>query len=375
LHATEQPRVAVVGAGITGAYAAYFLAGAGAAVTLIERDAVAGAASGHNAGGLNPLHGPGVPGPLADLALAALALHVDAWPTLRTLSAGGFGERFLGRWHVALDAAEAEGLAAREALHNRTPGFSAHWLDAAELGAREPRVTPDAVGALWTEGNARVDPDRYTRAVVRAAVQRGAVIHRAEAVGLRHSARRVSGVQLADGTLACDAVVLATGPWCESVEAWLGLSLWVEPVKGELLRTAPPAVGLSADITAGSTAVYPAADGSLWLGGTEDRTGLDAVPTAGARERILAGVRRLVPGLGELPILEHIAALRPVTADGLPLVGRADGWDNVGLALGSGRKGMLLSAALGRAVADLVLTGATELPIEPCAPGRLAALL
>jgi glycine/D-amino acid oxidase-like deaminating enzyme len=69
-----------------------------------------------------------------------------------------------------------------------------------------------------------------------------------------------------------------------------------------------------------------------------------------------------------------MAALRPVTPDGIPIVGLAPGWTNVSLALGSGRKGVLMSAALGRAAADLLAAGKTEVPIDPCSPERCFTL-
>jgi glycine/D-amino acid oxidase-like deaminating enzyme len=69
-------------------------------------------------------------------------------------------------------------------------------------------------------------------------------------------------------------------------------------------------------------------------------------------------------------VLEHVAGLRPVTPDGVPVAGLIDGWENVYAALGSGRKGVLLSAAVARAVADLITRGRTQVAIGPCSPRR-----
>src|ERR1700734_3601423 len=79
------PAVVVIGAGVTGAFCSYFLAQLGATVYLVERGAVGGEASGHNAGGINPLHGPGFPSPLLDLALASMRLHTEMWAATRDL--------------------------------------------------------------------------------------------------------------------------------------------------------------------------------------------------------------------------------------------------------------------------------------------------
>jgi glycine/D-amino acid oxidase-like deaminating enzyme len=54
----------------------------------------------------------------------------------------------------------------------------------------------------------------------------------------------------------------------------------------------------------------------------------------------------------------------------MPIVGLAHGWENVCLALGGGRKGMLFGPAMGKAAADLLLEGSTDLAIDACSPER-----
>src|SRR3954453_7645849 len=106
--------IAVVGGGITGAFAAYFLARRGAEVTLIERDEVAAHASGKNPGGLNPLHGPGIPGPMQELSLEAFRLHLEHFSPPRR-----------PRLQLAVDAADLDRLANGKRLYDSTHGFDA----------------------------------------------------------------------------------------------------------------------------------------------------------------------------------------------------------------------------------------------------------
>jgi glycine/D-amino acid oxidase-like deaminating enzyme len=216
------------------------------------------------------------------------------------------------------------------------------------------------------EGNRRVDGGAYTRAVVEAAVARGASTVRAEALELEQRGDRATGVVLDSGLLACDAVVIATGPWCE----WHGLPLPVAPLKGELLLVEIPGGAPSVDLGHGKATVYRADGGRALLGDTEERVGFDDAPTRVARERILAGASTLLPALAEARVVGHTAGLRPVTPDGIPIVGRVDGWENVCVATGAGRKGILLSAGLGLAVAELLVRDETALPIGPCSPTR-----
>ena len=327
--------IAVIGGGISGAFAAYFLARRGAAVTLIERDEPAAHASGNNPGGLNPLHGPGIPGPLQELALEAFRLHREHFsPPPRP------------RLQLAVDAADAEALERSKALYDSTPGFSARWLERDELSELEPGLDPAVRRGLWTEGNAKVDAADYTRTVVAAA---DADLVKAEVTGLRGTELRLGN----GDTVSCDGIVIATGPWVAGPAAWLDVPLPVEAVDGELAlveRGAPTPV----DLAWRDAAVYDAGNPRAWLGGPA------------------GGVARILPGLRDAHVLRRTRAPRPVTPDGLPIAGMVA--DNVCLALGGGRKGMLLSAALGLAAAELLSEGRTDLPIDPCSPERCSAL-
>src|SRR3954447_26247885 len=123
--------IAVVGGGITGAFAAYFLARRGAEVTLIERDEVRAHASGKNPGGLNPLHGPGIPGPMQEVALEAFYLHLEHFSPPRR-----------PRLQLAVDADDVERLARSKELYDSAAGFSAAWLEREELLELEPGPRP-----------------------------------------------------------------------------------------------------------------------------------------------------------------------------------------------------------------------------------------
>ena len=77
-----------------------------------------------------------------------------------------------------------------------------------------------------------------------------------------------------------------------------------------------------------------------------------------------------MPSLAGATLERQTACLRPVTPDGLPLIGPVPGWDNAYVATGGGPKGVLLAPAMGRAVADLILAGRTDLSIGPASPAR-----
>jgi glycine oxidase len=362
--------IAVIGGGITGAFSAYFAARLGADVVLIERAEPGTTASSNNPGGLNPLHGAGIPGPLDDLARFSFSLHKQTWPELRAASTPDFAGRPAHRLELAVDDAAAARLQAAGERYAAAPGFDAEWLDRDAVHRLEPRLTAEVVGGIATAGNLRVDSAAYTTAVTQAAVKNGARLIRGQVDDLEASGGTVTSVVTSDGAIHCDALVVATGPWCDAPARWLGVRLPVEPVLGELLLVASPDPLLDREVTHGTIGLYPRPDGSVWLGGTEDRVGFDAQPTEAGAAAIREGVARLISGIDTGAVLGRTAALRPVTADGLPIAGPALGWHNVALALGGGRKGMLLSAGLGRAAADLLTGGQTDVPIAGLAADR-----
>ena len=369
----SQSDIVVVGAGITGSFVTYFLARLGYAPTLIERAGIGNQASGHNPGGLCPLHGTGIPGPLASLAMESFRLHIEIREAIERLSGMAIGARRASRIELAFEEDDLVASSRSLELHEAAEGFSAHWLDRNELLAMEPRLAPSVLRGLRTEGSAEVDSRRYTVAVATAAVKLGAKLVSASVTGLKRSGARVTGVILDSGELACGALVLATGPWTADPAHWLGVSIPVEPVKGELLIARLQGPALRESLTWRRAALYSQPDGTVWLGGTETSAGFDAAPTAAGREAIMRDAARIMPSIRNAELTGHIAALRPVTPDGLPIVGRPPGWENVLIATGAGRKGMLLSAGMGSAVAGEIAKGRSALDIDSCSLERFPA--
>lgn len=346
--------IVVVGGGITGSLLAYFLARAGLKVSLLEASGIGSQASGRNPGGLNPLHGPGIPGPLSGLAMRSYRLHLENHRAIRALSEADFHFRTVSRIEVALDEEEAAALKKSFDLYNATEGFGARWLDRAELAAIVPGISNDVGAALLLEGNAMVDGHAYSLAAAQAARTLGASLIEGRATGLRHDGDRVSEVLLERGALACDAVVIANGAWAANAGIWLGRRIAVAPVKGELLLVEWPGKQLTHHVTHADRGVYALPGGRAWLGGTRQMAGFDTEPTRQGFEAIVQGIARFLPAARDAGLIRHVAALRPMTPDGLPLIGRIPGYGNAYVATGGGAKGMLLGIGMAEIVAGLV---------------------
>ena len=234
----QSSEVVIVGGGVAGCAVAYFLSLAGVKATIIEREGISSQASGFSAGGLNPLEGSCIPGPLSALAMASFKLHKELWGSLRKETGIDFYSRIVSLTKVAFSEDEVPAL--QESLNifedARLEGFSGEWLHRSEVLKVEPRLSERLIGGVRLFGNATLNSLLYTQALAEAAQKNGATIRPGVARGVRLDNGRVLSVILADGEIACDQLVLAAGPWSREAEQWLDISVPVDPLKGEILR-------------------------------------------------------------------------------------------------------------------------------------------
>ena len=365
-------RVVVVGGGIVGAAAAIELAGRGADVTLVESDQPGVRATGASAGMLAPQYE--APGPTPFFRLSLLAR--DTFPAfverLETLADWPLAFRRDGMLVANLDASEEE--AARGALAwQADAGCAGDVVGPDEALRRHPGLSPDVPSWLWLPDEAQVDAQRLAVALgsgVRAAGARlllGRRVVRVLAAG-----SRVRGVRTADGgELPADVVVLAAGAWSGGIEG-VPRGVPVRPVRGQMLRILPERVpGRPLVATHDGHYLVPRENGSVLMGSTMEEVGFDDSVTPEARLELAEHAARLVPELADAPVVERWAGLRPVSADGWPVVGPEPELEGLVYATGHGRNGILFGPLTGRIVADLVLDGSSDVPWEPFGPGRL----
>jgi glycine oxidase len=369
--------VIIVGAGVMGCSAAYWLSGAGCRVLLLEKEAVAAGASGmapaiwYVAGRetLRSLQGE----ELADLYSRSCRLHQELAQTLEEESSVDIGYREMPALTLAFSPEEADAMRAQAATlaSDRT----VEWLEGPPLWEMEPRLSSYVEGAVKAQ-RAQVMAYRFVLALVEAAERRGASVQHGQVQGLETEGGRVTGVRLADGTtIHGGSVVLAMGPWAGQAAAWTGLKLPVHPVRGEILRLQLPDPQLQAVVYYNDMYLVHKADGITVAGATYDPdSGFDDRCTLSGRQLVIEAALNMAPSLDEALLAEHIAGLRPGSRDGLPLIGPVPGWPGLYVSTGHDRHGMALSLASTRAIADLILEGQTDVSLEIFDPGRFGPL-
>ena len=364
--------VVIVGGGIAGVATAYFLGKEGAKSVLVERDSLGSHASGFAYGGLSGLSWVGDRSPVGALRAEGFRLHKQLAETLPEET--GVNTEFRERPTLSLAFSEEEATAGRSQASRQQgdKGYSVRWVDADEARSIESRISPDALGAVYVEGTADVEPYRLVVAMAQAAEAMGATIHHGGVTGLKRDGDRVSGVVLQDQVVPCRHVVLAMGPWSAEASEWLGVNVPVTPLKGQILRLRASGEPYRSSVSWNGNYSSTKPDGLVWAGTTEEDVGFDETPTKEARDRIMEALLKMLPPLEDAELVRQTACLRPWSSDGLPVLGPVPEWEGVYLATGGGRQGVVLGPAMGRVMADIVTKGTSPIPIDGLGLGRFA---
>jgi glycine/D-amino acid oxidase-like deaminating enzyme len=356
-------RVVICGGGVIGACTAYFLSQRRVEAVVVERTGIACAASGKSGGFLALDWCDGTP--LAPLARRSFALHAELAAAL-----DGWDYRRLDTLAVVASA--------RRRLPAGAGGLP-DWV-APEAGLQQQLGT--------TRTTAQVHPQQFTRGMMEAAIARGARVQIGEVTGvLRSHDGGVNGVLVDGAPLAADAVVVAMGPWSLLACRWLPLPA-VYGLKGHsvILRSgeaaSPHALFVEYEAEDGAVhapEVFPRPDGTTYVCGLSSEAPLPLDPRevatdAGAQAELKAMIRSFAPALAEAEVVAAQACYRPVTRDGLPLIGAVPGVAGAYIATGHSVWGMLNAPATGEAMAELITGAGTTVDLGAFDPARLPAL-
>ena len=365
----ETADVIIIGAGVVGCSVAYYLARAGVSVTLLEREAIGSGASAHATGSLSLLGAEFSPGASFELARASYAEFPRIVPELEAATGMDLLYQRRPSLRLALDDDEA-GLI-RELMVWQEPHVSMRWIDAGEVHAIEPRLSPAIVGAVYEDESAQLDSYRFNLALARGAELKGADIVHREVTGIIASGSTITGVKTESGDVHCGAVVVAAGTWSRAFTPSLGFPVPVRPMKGERLLLNYPGEPLPVLISSPKRGhMISRRDGLTSVGSTGGRDydqrelfageEFDRQPTEGARLELLQRAIDVFPDLEHAELVQQLAGSRPLSPDSKPIIGPVPGWDGIHLSTGHTTKGIHLGPITGKIVADYVCRGATE---------------
>ena len=409
-------KVVVVGGGVIGLLTAYHCRKLGADVVVAERDRVGQGCSQGNMGWVCPSISTPLPAPGLTLQSLRWLLKVDSplyirpsrlprllpWlrafrrhcnadsyrkgldalgrltretPELyRSLRSDGvaFESRQSGLLLVYEDAGKRDAMAA-EVERLRSFGVAnAELLTPEALAAREPAVRGGRAGALFVRSDEHVRPESLTAGVAHALrAKDGSVVEGFPVRTLRAESGLVVSVEGPRGTLDADAVVLACGAETGRLTSTLGVPLPLQAGKGYSITVEAPSVSVEQPTYFATDKVgLTPFDGALRIAGTMELSGINRELDRRRIRNLERAVHRFIPGALDGASRTDWVGMRPLTPDGLPVIGRLPGWENVFVASGHQMLGVTLAPATGYGLAHQMLAGGSPIDLTPFDPAR-----
>ncbi len=339
-------RVVVVGGGVSGLSAAWWLARSGVSVTVLDKGIVGWEASGRNGGGCSHYQSP------------LFKEEQRLWPQMDELL--GYPTEFSPeRIVMAITPRQLEQYHYIAQMNNRL-GHRVDVLDAQQVRDAVPLAGENCLGGIHYRFGGHANPHRAVQAYAWAIQDLGGtIVQHAPATGFRTSGGAVSAVESTKGVHECDAVVIAAGPQTAGLLAKLDIAMPLAAARAEMIVTEPAPMMKLGGVDGNGLYGRQTLRGNLAYGGGPHEwvefgeLGPSARPATPLTRNLARRVAELFPGAAHLNVIRSWAGVIEMTPDGRPII---DKRDNVTFCTMSG-VGFGLSPASGHAVSDLVLEG------------------
>lgn len=408
-------QVVVIGGGVIGLLTAHHLRKRGAEVTLVDRGRTGAACSAGNAGWITPSIAVPIPSPEIRSRSWGWLFRPDSPLYIRPSAIPALAPFLLRFWrhcnradfergcralaslaadtHGLFEALEAEGLSfeqQREGLlmifgKRSTMAAERALLEAAEYGPirlltpdevrqREPAIQGPVVGGIHVLPETHLRPELLCAQMSKSLRAAGVDVIEGTAVE-RFNSRGSSAteIQATHGSIEADAFVIATGAESARLASQCGTRIPMQAGKGYSVTVEQPATRVQTPLYLAEAMIGVAPfRGALRVAGTMELSGLNEE----LDPRRVAALRRSaeseIPGVFEGTKTKEWVGMRPLTPDGLPMIGRLPSRHNVFIASGHQMAGVLLAPSTGRALAEVILDGEAAVDLEPFSPGRFS---
>jgi len=346
--------IVIIGGGVIGLAIAIELKLRGTSVTVLCRDFQAAAT--HAAAGMLAPDAENITnGVMRALCWRSRALYPDWTRKLEELTSLNTGYRPCGVLAPFFEEAGGQGgRGAGGAEEENTLSSPAYWLDKETIHQYQPGLGAEVAGGWWYPEDAQVDNRALARVLWTAAESVGVELKDGVTVdAFLQQQGQVVGVQTNAGVIRAAHYVLTSGSWSNEL-----LPLPVRPKKGQMLSVRipefVPELPLKRVLFGQDIYIVPRRD-RLIIGATSEDVGFIPDNTPEGIQTLLQAAIRLYPQLKHYPIQEFWWGFRPATPDELPILGTSH-CQNLTLATGHYRNGILLAPVTAALIADLILS-------------------
>jgi glycine oxidase len=358
----------VIGGGVIGLAIAYNLAEKKQQTLLVEKNQPGQEASSAAAGILAVASGRSKRGPMYQLKRASQALYPALVRELEERTGIDIEYQTVGVLDLIRTDADEKKYRQLYDLR-REQGYQATWLSAEEMRRLEPALTTDLRGAVHFPDDHHLHNGKLAEAWAKAAAQRGVTLQTGTTVNeARRTGNKVTAVRIGDDWVNTNTVVIAAGSWSRQVGEIFGLTIPVEPAKGQML--AVRTTQLRHVISWSEHYLVPRKNGEVIIGSNVEFVGHNKDVTLETMREFINRSEALMPGVSKLPLSRFWAGLRPYSPTRRPILCRAPGLENVIIATGHHRNGIVLAPITGKLVSELITTGQPSISLEPFALPR-----
>ncbi|MEI8718777.1 MULTISPECIES: FAD-binding oxidoreductase [unclassified Mesorhizobium] len=341
--------VVIVGGGVTGLSAAWWLAQAGVDVLVVEKGIVGWEASGRNGGGCGHLLSPLYPEMLR------------LWPIMDELL--GYPTEFSpNRINVAVTEQQlVDNTHSAESAQRH--GYRSELLDSKQCRELIPLIGDNVAGAHFYHFGGHANPHRTVQAYAWAMQDHGGrLMQHCRVVGFRTEGERVVCVETERGPLGCDQLLIAAGPHTGRLSAMLGQEVPMQSARAEMIVTEPLPIMACGGVDGNGLHGRQTLRGNLAFGGGPhewlklSEAGGFASPSTPLLGHIGRRLIEMMPKTAHARIIRSWAGIIENTPDGRPVIDRLSTFPNVVVATMSS-VGFGLSPSSGRAIRDVIVDG------------------
>jgi sarcosine oxidase, subunit beta len=355
--------VVVIGAGVTGAAAAYELSRAGVSTAIVEAGEVGSVASGASAGGVRQQNRDPRELPIAIRA-------IQRWPRLEEELGADLhylqdGNVYLVEFEDDLPPVEAR------VKREQESGLQVEMVYGDDLRKLVPGVAPHVIAGSYCRTDGHAMPPWVAKAYTQAAIRHGATLYQfTQVTGFSIENDRVNTVQTTSGEISCDWVINAAGAWGKALAKLAGIDLPIETRALQMLLTdqMPPGLKQVLGCVSKQVSLKQIPTGSYLIGGGWDGTVHQDRRFGRVRGGSIAGSAAhssaIFPVLRQTRLMRAWTGLEAIAKDGVPILGHVPQVEGLLMACGFSGHGFALAPQIGVILSEMVTTGEPSTPVE-----------